>query len=98
MVHEAVVPVLYREHGKLKQLVSEMMPPAEYENRLQQIDDEGTGNLKQPVSEFPLPFACVPWGRAYCPTLTIYRGSTILCELHHQRRYQSRRLVKGNER
>lgn len=62
MVHEAVEPVLYREHGKLKQLVSEMMPPAEYENRLQQIDDEGTGNLKQPVSEFPLPFACVPWG------------------------------------
>ena len=46
---------------KLKQLVSEMLPPAEYENRLQQIDDEGTGNLKQSVSEFPLPFACVPW-------------------------------------
>lgn len=47
---------------KLKQLVSEMLPPAEYEDKLQQIDDKGTKKLKQPVSEFPLPFACVPWG------------------------------------
>ena len=47
---------------KLKQLVSEMLPPAEYEDKLQQIDDKGTEKLKQPVSEFPLPFACVPWG------------------------------------
>lgn len=47
---------------KLKQLVSEMLPPTEYENKLQQIDDKGTEKLKQPVSEFPLPFACVPWG------------------------------------
>ena len=47
---------------KLKQIVSEMLPPAEYEDKLQQIDDKGTEKLKQPVSEFPLPFACVPWG------------------------------------
>ena len=47
---------------KLKQLVSEMLPPAEYEDKLQQIDDKGTEKLKQHVSEFPLPFACVPWG------------------------------------
>lgn len=47
---------------KLKQIVSEMLPPAEYEDKLQQIDDKGTEILKQAVSEFPLPFACVPWG------------------------------------
>ena len=47
---------------KLKQLVSEMFPSDEYEKKLQQIDDDGTEKLKQPVSEFPLPFACVPWG------------------------------------
>ena len=47
---------------KLKQLVSEMLPSDEYEKKLQQIDDDGTEELKQPVSEFPLPFACVPWG------------------------------------
>ena len=46
---------------KLKQLVSEILPSDEYEKKLQQIDD-GTEKLKQPVSEFPLPFACVPWG------------------------------------
>ncbi len=46
---------------KLKQLVSEMLPSDEYEKKLQHIDD-GTEKLKQPVSEFPLPFACVPWG------------------------------------
>ena len=47
---------------KLKQLVSEMLPSDDYERKLQQIDDDGTEKLKQPVSEFPLPFACVPWG------------------------------------
>jgi len=47
---------------KLKQLVSEMLTSDEYEKKLQQIDDDGTEKLKQPVSEFPLPFACVPWG------------------------------------
>lgn len=47
---------------KLKQLVSEMLPSDEYEKKLQQIDVDGTEKLKQPVSEFPLPFACVPWG------------------------------------
>ena len=47
---------------KLKQLVSEMLSSDEYEKKLQQIDDDGIEKLKQPVSEFPLPFACVPWG------------------------------------
>ena len=47
---------------KLKQLVSEMLPSDEYEKKLQHMDDDGTEKLKQPVSEFPLPFACVPWG------------------------------------
>lgn len=47
---------------KLKQLVSELLPPTEYEGKLQQMDDEKAGKLKQAVSEFPLPFACVPWG------------------------------------
>ena len=46
---------------KLKQLVSEILPSNEYERKLQQIDDAAE-KLKQPVSEFPLPFACVPWG------------------------------------
>jgi hypothetical protein len=52
----------YLVFKKLKQLVSEMLPSDEYEKKLQQIDDDGTEKLKQPVSEFPLPFACVPWG------------------------------------
>lgn len=47
---------------KLKQLVSEILPPNEYEKKLLQIDDDGAKKLKQPVSEFPLPFVCVPWG------------------------------------
>ena len=47
---------------KLKQLVSEMLPSEEYEKKLMHIDEEGAEKLKQPVSEFPLPFACVPWG------------------------------------
>ena len=46
---------------KLKQLVSEILPSNEYEKKLQQIDDAAE-KLKQAVSEFPLPFACVPWG------------------------------------
>lgn len=46
---------------KLKQLVSEILPSNEYEKKLQQMDDAAE-KLKQPVSEFPLPFACVPWG------------------------------------
>ena len=55
--------LFYTENmDKLKQLVSEMLPSDEYEKKLQQIDDDGTEKLKQPVSEFPLPFACVPWG------------------------------------
>ena len=47
---------------KLKQIVSELLPTNDYERKLQQIDDEGAEKLKQAVSEFPLPFACVPWG------------------------------------
>ena len=47
---------------KLKQRVSEMLPSEEYEKKLMHIDEEGAEKLKQPVSEFPLPFACVPWG------------------------------------
>ena len=47
---------------KLKQLVSELLPTTEYEGKLQQMDDERAEKLKQAVSEFPLPFACVPWG------------------------------------
>lgn len=47
---------------KLKQLVSEILPLEEYQQILQHIDDEGVEKLKQPVSEFPLAFACVPWG------------------------------------
>ena len=47
---------------KLKRLVSEMLPTEEYEHKLQQIDGDGTVKLKQPVSKFPLAFACVPWG------------------------------------
>ena len=46
---------------KLKQLVSELLPSAEYEKKLFP-NDERALILKQPVSEFPLPFACVPWG------------------------------------
>ena len=48
---------------KLKQLVSEMLPSEEYERKLHQIDEEGAEKLKQPVSEFPLAFACVPCAR-----------------------------------
>ena len=47
---------------KLKQLVSEMLPSHENEQQLQQITGEGAEKMKQSVSEFPLPFACVPWG------------------------------------
>lgn len=41
--------------------MSKILPSNEYEKKLQQIDDAAE-KLKQPVSEFPLPFACVPWG------------------------------------
>ena len=46
---------------KLKQLVSVMWSEDDYNNKIKQIADEE--KLKQSVSEFPLPFACVPWGR-----------------------------------
>ncbi|MBP5423163.1 MAG: hypothetical protein J6Y78_12055 [Paludibacteraceae bacterium] len=45
---------------KLKQLVSVMLPDDSYDKKIKQIADEE--KLKQHVSEFPLPFACVPWG------------------------------------
>ena len=45
---------------KLKQLVSVMLPDENYDNKSRQIADEVI--LKQSVSDFPLPFACVPWG------------------------------------
>ena len=45
---------------KLKQLVSVMVLEDNYDNKIKQITDEE--KLKQSVSEFPLPFACVPWG------------------------------------
>ena len=57
-------PILfYTENiGKLKQLVSEMLPSEEYKRKLEQIDEDENEKLKQPVSEFPSAFACVPWG------------------------------------
>ena len=45
---------------KLKHLVSVMLPDDSYDKKIRQIVD--AEKLKQPVSEFPLPFACVPWG------------------------------------
>ncbi len=37
-----------------------MLSEDDYNNKIRQITDEE--KLKQFVSEFPLPFACVPWG------------------------------------
>ena len=55
--------LFYTENiGKLKQLVSEMLPSEEYKRKLEQIDEDENEKLKQPVSEFPSAFACVPWG------------------------------------
>ena len=45
---------------KLKQLVSVMLPDDSLDKKINQIADEEI--LKQIVSEFPLSFACVPWG------------------------------------
>ena len=47
---------------KLKQFVSEMLPSEEYKRKLEHIDEDENEKLKQPVSEFPSAFACVPWG------------------------------------
>lgn len=53
--------LFYAENlDKLKQLVSVMLPYDNYDLKIKQIADEE--KLKQSVSEFPLPFACVPWG------------------------------------
>lgn len=52
------------ESGKLKQPVSELLPEEKYTKKLLQTSGEWPAKekLKQAVSEFPLPFACVPWG------------------------------------
>lgn len=52
------------ESGKLKQPVSELLASDAYGTKLQLADANmsNEGKLKQAVSEFPLPFACVPWG------------------------------------
>ena len=52
------------ESGKLKQPVSELLPEGNYKKKLQQYGEEWSDEekLKQLVSEFPLTFACVPWG------------------------------------
>ena len=52
------------QSGKLKQAVSELLPQENYGRKLQQIGGNWSDEekLKQVVSEFPLPFACVPWG------------------------------------
>ncbi len=50
--------------GKLKQAVSELLPLENYGKKLQQVGGDWSDEekLKQVVSEFPIPFACVPWG------------------------------------
>ena len=52
------------QSGKLKQAVSELLPQESYNKKLQQVGGEWSDEekLKQVVSEFPLPFLCVPWG------------------------------------
>lgn len=52
------------QSGKLKQAVSELLPQENYGRKLQQIGGNWSDEekLKQVVSEFPLPFTCVPWG------------------------------------
>ena len=52
------------ESGKLKQAVSEMLPLDAYGKKLQlaEASVSQTEKLKQVVSEFPMAFACVPWG------------------------------------
>ncbi len=47
---------------KLKQLVSELLSTGGYEKKIQYPSLDWSENMKQLVSEFPLPFACVPWG------------------------------------
>lgn len=45
---------------KLKQVVSVMLPDDSHDKKIKQMTDGE--KLKQSVSEFPLSFACVPWG------------------------------------
>lgn len=49
-----------KDTEKLKHLVSVMLPNEIHDKKIKQIAEEE--KLKQLVSEFPLPFACVPWG------------------------------------
>ena len=52
------------QSGKLKQAVSELLSHENYSKKLQQVGGKWSDGekLKQVVSEFPLPFVCVPWG------------------------------------
>ena len=52
------------QSGKLKHAVSELLTQEIYNKKLQQVGGEWSDEekLKQVVSEFPLPFVCVPWG------------------------------------
>lgn len=52
------------QSGKLKQAVSELLLKENYGKKLQQVGGEWSEEekLKLIVSEFPLPFVCVPWG------------------------------------
>ena len=52
------------QSGKLKQAVSELLSHENYGKKLQQVGGEWSDEekMKQVVSEFPLPFVCVPWG------------------------------------
>lgn len=52
------------QSGKLKQAVSELLSHENNGKKLQQVGGEWSDEekLKQVVSEFPLPFVCVPWG------------------------------------
>lgn len=53
--------LFYTENSKkLKQLVSVMLSTENHDSKIKQIADVEI--LKQSVSEFPLPFACIPWG------------------------------------
>ena len=52
------------QSGKLKKAVSELLLKENYGKKLQQVGGEWSEEekLKLIVSEFPLPFVCVPWG------------------------------------
>lgn len=68
---------------KLKHLVSVILPDDSYDKKIRQIVD--AEKLKQPVSEFPLPFACVPWGHHI---RIVQHSETIEEALFYVERYQ----------